>query len=591
MEQINNEYFNLLKIWADNLIDLQVTYSKRNEFYGGIMCPACKVMHGRISDTMYPLVYLYSKTGDRKYYNSAKLCYKWVINNMLRDKGQFINDACSTWFGVTIFFNIQLGELLYELKDYTNPEDYDEWMGTYRDTCDYICHIMDANKTSVINYTVATATAMAIAWKLLDEEKYFKKAKLYEKYVLEHFTEDGFLFGEGKTATRATTPRGYHAVDLGYNVEESLPNLSLYIKFMDDSPEIKNILLKSMRAHLDFMLPDGGWDNSWGARTAKWTYWGSRTSDGCQTAYEYFADYDDTFFEAAHRNFEMYKKCTADGLLAGGIHHRKMNEPVCIHHSFCHLKALVCMAKTKHKRKEGTKLPREIFDGIKTYKAMDVSMAKKGEWTATYSCDDYAIQVPEDTPSGGAVTLLYHNKTGVILTGGQNEYVLVEPLNMQVPRHFNDVCQLPRIELNTGECRFRNTYDTKAVTGTKDNGSSVVYKAEGILRDYKLNGAKEYKTEYILDKDEFVIKATTYADGAKYILPVVTVPEEKIEANENIITIEKEKAILEIECSHKIVWDLSRDERIFNCNGGFATAHFAVDMPKNETIALKFTVK
>lgn len=591
MKQTDNKYLKLLKTWADNLIDLQVTDNKRNEFHGGIMCPACKVMHGRIGDTMYPLMYLYSKTGDRKYYDSAKLCYKWVMHNMLRNKGQFINDACSTWVGITIFFNIQLGELLYELEEYINPGDYKEWMNTYIDTCNYICDTLDVNKKAVINYIVGTATAMAIARKLLNEEKYYKKAKLYEKYILEHFTEEGFLFGEGKIPSRATTPGGYHTVDLGYNVEESLPNLCLYIKFMDNVEEIKNILLKSMKVHLEFMLPDGGWDNSWGARTAKWTYWGSRTSDGCQIAYEYFADYDDTFFEAAYRNFEMYKKCTSDGLLAGGIHYKKMNEPVCIHHSFCHLKSLVCMSNTKHKPQKGIKLPREIFDGIKTYDSMNVSVAKKGDWTATYSCDDYAIKVPEDTPSGGAVTLLYHNRAGVILTGGQNEYVLVEPLNMQIPRHFNDVCQLPRIELKFEEYCFRNTYDTSATILTKDNKSSVVYRAEGILRDYTLKGSEEYKTEYILNENKFVIKATTCADGAKYILPIVTIPEEKIELNKNTVTIEKEKATVIIESSHKIEWDLSKDERIFNCNGGFATAHFTVDMPKNKTVIFEFTVK
>ena len=44
-------------------------------------------------------------------------------------------------------------------------------------------------------------------------------------------------------------------------------------------------VIASMRTHMEFMLPDGGWDNSWGTRNYKWTWWGSRTSDGCQPAY------------------------------------------------------------------------------------------------------------------------------------------------------------------------------------------------------------------------------------------------------------------------------------------------------------------
>lgn len=585
----NNEYFNLLKLWADSLIDLQITDSKRKEFYGGIMCPACMGIHGRIGDVMYPFVYLYSKTGDKKYYNSAKLCYTWLVNNMLRDRGRFINDANSTWYGITVFFNIQLGELLLELKDFIEPEDYEKWMQTYKDTCEFICHNIVNTPKWVINYHIGTAASMAVAYKILGDEKYSRKAKEFIGISLAHITEEGFIWGEGKPSDKPTSG-GFYSVDLGYNVEESLPNLSIYFKYTGDE-EVKNVLLKGLRVHLEFMLPDGGWDNSWGVRCAKWTYWGSRTSDGCQPAYEFMADYDDTFFEAAHRNFELYKKCTINGLLAGGLHHDKMNEPVCIHHTFTHVKGLLCMAKTNKKRKENIKLPREVFDGIKQYESMNVALASKGDFTATFSCDDFTYIAPEDTPSGGTVTLLYHKKAGLILTGGQNEYELVEPNNMQVPLYFTDVSPLVRLEVDDENGRFRNTYDTKAVVSSADCGDKVLYIAQGHLRDYMLNGIEGYKTEYQLSKDEFVLTASTEAEGAKLVLPIVTVPEDKIEVKENCIFITKENSSVEIECSQNIMWDKSRGERIFTCNGGFATARFVADAPKNEEVTVKIKVK
>ena len=40
----------------------------------------------------------------------------------------------------------------------------------------------------------------------------------------------------------------------------------------------------ALRTHMEFMLPDGAWDNSWGTRNYKWSWWGSRTSDGCHPA-------------------------------------------------------------------------------------------------------------------------------------------------------------------------------------------------------------------------------------------------------------------------------------------------------------------
>ena len=64
-----------------------------------------------------------------------------------------------------------------------------------------------------------------------------------------------------------------------------------------------------------------------------------------------------------------------------------------------------------------------------------------------------------------------------------------------------------------------------------------------------------------------------------------------VNSEAGLVTIEKEKATVIIESSHKIEWDLSKDERIFNCNGGFATAHFTVDMPKDETVIFEFTIK
>ena len=45
------------------------------------------------------------------------------------------------------------------------------------------------------------------------------------------------------------------------------------------------LFLDSAKSHLAFLLPDGGLDNSMGSRSCKWTYWGSRTSDGCLAAF------------------------------------------------------------------------------------------------------------------------------------------------------------------------------------------------------------------------------------------------------------------------------------------------------------------
>ena len=54
---------------------------------------------------------------------------------------------------------------------------------------------------------------------------------------------------------------------------------------MVNDRELLSIVERSMNTHLEFMLPDGAWDNSWGTRSFKWTYWGGRTSDGFMGGY------------------------------------------------------------------------------------------------------------------------------------------------------------------------------------------------------------------------------------------------------------------------------------------------------------------
>lgn len=51
-------------------------------------------------------------------------------------------------------------------------------------------------------------------------------------------------------------------------MEESLPALLQYAQLEDDK-EVWDLTVKTMRNHLEFMLLDGAWDNSWGTRNNK----------------------------------------------------------------------------------------------------------------------------------------------------------------------------------------------------------------------------------------------------------------------------------------------------------------------------------
>ncbi|WP_315815687.1 hypothetical protein [Paraflavitalea speifideaquila] len=104
--------------------------------------------------------------------------------------------------------------------------------------------------------------------------------------------------------------------------------------------EVLQAVTRSLQTHMELMLPDGGWDNSWGTRNYKWTYWGSRTSDGCQPAYVLLADRDPRFYKVALKNTELLQQYTHEGLLYGGPHYLSHKVLSSVHHTFCHIKAL-----------------------------------------------------------------------------------------------------------------------------------------------------------------------------------------------------------------------------------------------------------
>ena len=590
MNYEGNEYFQLLKEWCDSLIKLQIHELKAPEFYGGIMCPSCVKVHGRICDAMYPLVYMYSLTKKKKYYTAAQEIFYWTKHNIFRPDGTNVNDPNSMWYGVTVFYNIQLGELLFNHKSDIEASDYVEWFKSYETTTNVIYDRFKDDYRWNVNYCIATAASMAIAWRVFGNEKYYAKAKKFAKISINHITADGLIYGEGHYSNRVT-PRGNRPVDLGYNVEESLPNLVLYLRFIDEDKETENAVIRSMNSHLEFMLADGAWDNSWGSRSAKWTYYGSRTSDGCQAAYAYMADKNPKFAEAAHRNFELYRSCSRNGLLTGGPHYIDAEEPACVHHTFCHIKALTALLKSNMKHVEETTLPREEADGIKFFPTADVVLAARGAFRATFSCNDFNIANNSGTlPTGGAATLLYHSKAGSILAASMNEYVLLEDHNMQIPKYYQDICQTPRIELKNEENVYRNTLDTTANITYSDKDGIIEYCAAGVLKDYLLNGTECFAVRYLLSEKSFKIIAKTEAQNACYILPIIAKKNDMLSIDGNTAVLKSNSCIIKVCCSNKIFHDVSKAERIFNPCGGFCTAHLYADLEQNKELVIEVSV-
>lgn len=76
---LRNDAEKLLVEWVDALLAYQCE-GLHPSLDGGILCPACARIHGRIGDTVLPLMYLADKTGNDKYLLAAKKLMKWMEN-------------------------------------------------------------------------------------------------------------------------------------------------------------------------------------------------------------------------------------------------------------------------------------------------------------------------------------------------------------------------------------------------------------------------------------------------------------------------------------------------------------------------------
>lgn len=100
---------NLLADWCNGLRNLQIK-SGPKERLGGIKCPACDFIHGRIGDAVYPFLCVAKRRKDSDMLDSGIMLYDWMENNVSQADGSWINDFSNPWKGTSVFGAISLGE-------------------------------------------------------------------------------------------------------------------------------------------------------------------------------------------------------------------------------------------------------------------------------------------------------------------------------------------------------------------------------------------------------------------------------------------------------------------------------------------------
>src|ERR1700733_11046904 len=396
----NNLYAQLLETWCDGLLAHQSS-NPDPALRGALLCPACAIIHGRCGDAVYPLLRMAHTSGKAKYLEAALLVHEWSEQQVSRADGSWINDVTlSSWQGITVFHSIALAEALHHHGEVLDAATRQKWMERLARAAKFLDGFISI-ETGNINYPITASYAFALCGGGLGEPKYVERGRGLAHTALDYFTEKGLLFGEGHPL-RELSPKKCHPVDLGYNVEESLPALALYATLTKDTVVMEQVV-KALQAHMEFMLPDGGWDNSWGTRNYKWSYWGSRTSDGCHPAFVVLAEHDPRFLEAARRNVELMARCTHEGLLYGGPDYFVHGDLPCIHHTFTHAKALATVLDRGGANvlpSGPVALPRDEAYGLLTFAEIGTHLAAVGDWRATVT--EYDWEYVEHVQAGGS---------------------------------------------------------------------------------------------------------------------------------------------------------------------------------------------
>jgi hypothetical protein len=559
----------LTATWAQTLLQLQVTDASRNADYGGIFCPTRKMVHGRVGDTIYPFLHMARRTGDHRYIDASVLLFGWMEGHVSQPDGSWLNEIKDSWKGTTVFTVIALCEALRYHWELMEPGFRKSIEDRLKKAGDFIYNTVTIDYGN-INYPLSASYALSLLGMVQDVPRYRERGRILTRQAMGFFSKtDRFVFGEG-TPYYEASPKGCFSVDLGYNVEETLPSLALY-GLLNKDEELLELVTQSLQTHLEFMLPDGGWDNSWGTRNYKWTYWGSRTSDGCQPAYALLAERDARFARAALRNTQLLRNCTHEGLLYGGPHYLSHGVAPSVHHTFCHSKALTTVLDhgLPGSASGTVALPREIAYGSRFFKDIQTWVVAVGGWRGTITAYDREYKgIHNGHATGGALSMLWHERTGLLLCASMNAYQLVEAGNMQADPDPLSMPLTPRIEVVMEGVTYLSCSDLTATVEVGGGPKRIEIAVRGRLVDKDqqdpAGGAIPYRMEYIFSENEVEIRFECVHPQAKVVLPVISpIKEAQVWQGDFKMLVRKPRANVLVK-ANKPVWLPSIDGRVFN---------------------------
>ncbi len=594
----------LLADWCDGMLKNQIIDPGNPDRHGALGCPACEHIHGRCMDAVYPFLYMADSSGDKKYLDAAILVMEWAENNVSQPDGSWtVIPNPKSWKGISVFGAIALAEALHYHGHLLEPSMEKSWTERLKKAADFILENFTINFTN-INYGFTAVYGLHLCGKVLHDSKYTQRSREMAREVKNYFTSPNhLLWGECKPMDRRSS-KGLPGIDLGYNVEESLNNVVLYAIEENDA-ELIDLLEKSLAGHMEFMLPDGAWDNTWGTRHNKWSYWGSRTTDGCQMGFGMMADRNPAFGRVAYQSTKLLKECTADGLLHGGPHYISHGIKPCIHNTFAHAKPLAGLLDLGEKLPQinvHAALPGEKDYGVKEFPEISTWLVSNKSWRGTVTNYDmlYVESKPIQQATGGALSILYHKTVGLLFAASMAKYIIVEPNNQQ-EYDGEEFALTPRIEVKTEDGWYSNLYDLEAQVNPLKTDNKIQFEVDTLIQNEereKLPGAQSsFQLNYIFSDESVEIIArpgegNSNFQDASLVLPVASKNSEKVnQPSPSRIEINKPEGTVVLESNVPLSIKPTENGRVFNLVPGVEAvpvyARFVADEPAEISVAIR----
>ncbi len=235
-------------------------------------------------------------------------------------------------------------------------------------------------------------------------------------------------------------------------------------------------------------------------------------------------------------------------------------------------------------------------------------MAAIGPWRATVTNYDfeYIERVQSGGggagggghASGGALSLLYHQTLGPILTASMTEYQMIEISNQQVHLDKPHMPLTPRIEL-AGRQTYTSLSDFEAVTIARIEYAgkipTISFDVKGRLLTASHQPVPNFTTNYhliyTLTQSSVEIRASlesALSAPTQFILPVISSSTEAItQPDPKTIQIKKPKGTLTIRTDAAKGFSLLPAERTFNLVPGFEAIPITLPMQPGQEITIR----